>query len=106
MDQLHNTRVRGKNSNSPVIALTVETGSQLKTVRGRDAWALSELISSGSDGVTPIDRPAPRWSHYIFKLRRSGLNVETIDESHGGAFSGYHARYVLQTPIRIRELET
>jgi hypothetical protein len=85
---------------NPVTRLTVElaVGGSL-TVRGRDAWALNSLIENGAAGCTPIDCPAPRWSHYNFKLRGAGLNVETIDEAHGGAFSGTHARYVLRSTI-------
>lgn len=30
-------------------------------------------------------------------------NVETIDEKHGGAFAGTHARYVLRSPLRVIE---
>ena len=87
----------------PVVLLIVELDGQLKTIQGRDAWALSELISAGNAGVTPIDRPAPRWSQYIMKLRRAGFDIETIDEKHGGAFSGTHGRYVLHSQFRIIE---
>ena len=52
-----------------------------RIVIGRDAWALMSLIVAGHRGCTPIQRPAPRWSHYIFKLRRAGIGVETIDEA-------------------------
>jgi hypothetical protein len=88
----------------PVVALTVEVDGHLKTIKGRDAWALNELIAAGNRGVTPIERPAPRWSHYCWKLRRAGIAVETIDEPHGGAFAGHHARYRLQIPVRVVEV--
>lgn len=91
-------------SSNPVVRLTVQTAAgNTVTAKGRDAWALSALIDGGMIGVTPLDNPAPRWSHYVFKLRRAGLNVETIDEAHGGAFSGSHARYVLRTPVTVVE---
>ncbi|QRG07907.1 hypothetical protein EZH22_05940 [Xanthobacter dioxanivorans] len=73
------------------------------TVKGRMAWALHELVRAGELGCTPIERPAPRWSHYIFKLRKAGLAIETVDESHGGAYSGCHGRYVLRTPVLVIE---
>jgi hypothetical protein len=102
MHSLHESPVGGKN---PIVEITIELeGGDRKTFRGRDAWALGELISGGLVGCTPIERPAPRWSHYIFKLRRGGLNVETIDEAHGGAFSGQHARYVLRTSFKVIEI--
>ena len=86
---------------SPVISITVEVDGQFKVIKGRDAWALAELISAGNRGVTPIERPAPRFSHYCWKLRRAGIHIDTIDEKHGGAYAGTHARYVLRTSLRI-----
>lgn len=74
-------------------------------VKGRNAWALDALLRAGERGVTPIERPAPRWSHYVFKLREAGLIVETIDEPHAGTYSGYHARYVLRSAIEVLEEE-
>lgn len=77
-----------------------------RTVRGRDAWALAELLKAGSEGCTPIDTPGPRWSGYTHKLRKLGLNIETITEMHGGAFAGKHARYVLRSEIEVLETAT
>ena len=71
---------------------------------GRNAWALNQLISAGQRGCTPIDNPAPRWSHYVYKLRRGGIDVETIHEAHGGQFAGHHARYVLRSKLRVLEV--
>jgi hypothetical protein len=65
---------------------------------------LAKLICTGLVGVTPIERPAPRWSHYVFKLRRAGIHVETVDERHEGAFAGSHARYLLRSALRIVEV--
>lgn len=75
------------------------------TVHGRDAWALDQLIRAGAAGCTPITNPAPRWSHYVYKLRRAGIEVETITENHGGAYAGHHARYVLRVPVSIVQQE-
>jgi hypothetical protein len=93
-----------ENKGNPVVALTVEIGGGLKTIRGREAWALSELVSHGNVGVTPIERPAPRWAHYVHKLRRAGIHIDTVDEKHSGAFAGTHARYVLRSPLRVAEV--
>ncbi|MFG1278257.1 winged helix domain-containing protein [Xanthobacter autotrophicus] len=71
------------------------------SVKGRVAWTLAHLLQAGERGCTPIERPAPRWSDYVFKLRKAGLTVETIDEAHGGSYSGTHARYVLRTPVEV-----
>lgn len=66
---------------------------------GRNAWALISLIRAGDRGCTPIDNPGPRWSAYVFNLRQRGLDIETINELHGGPFKGTHARYVLRTAV-------
>ena len=80
--------------------LLTETGERVGvTVSGRDKWALSELIQAGERGCTPIDNPAPRWSAYVHGLRGLGAPIETIIETHGGPFSGNHARYVLRAIV-------
>lgn len=69
-------------------------------LRGRNAWALSELIREGKKGCTPIDNPGPRWSAYVFNLKHEyGLEIETINEPHKGPFPGTHARYVLHSSV-------
>ncbi|WP_423208738.1 winged helix domain-containing protein [Paracoccus yeei] len=68
-------------------------------IEGRDLWALERLIGAGAKGCTPITEPAPRWSAYIHKLRRAGIQIETRHEPHGGPFPGHHARYVLQSRV-------
>ena len=84
-----------------IVARVVPDGKPFK-VYGRDAWGLSELISAGNKGCTPIDNPAPRWSAYIHALRTErGLHIETVTELHGGQFSGHHARYVLHSQVQI-----
>ena len=77
------------------------------TVRGRYAWTLGHLIDAGERGVTPIERPAPRWSHYVFILRDEiGLAIQTVPETHGGNFSGRHGRYVLKSDVQVLERVT
>jgi hypothetical protein len=68
------------------------------------AWTLGQLITAGVTGCTPITHPAPRWSDYVFKLRREGLNIETVTEKHGGVYAGHHARYVLRTAVSVVEM--
>jgi hypothetical protein len=103
MRQLYERSVAG--NNNPIVAITVElSDGQRKTFRGRDAWCLAELIAGGLVGVTPIERPAPRWSHYIWKLKRAGVHIDTVYERHGGAYSGTHGRYLLRTALRIVEV--
>lgn len=72
---------------------------------GRDAWALQELVTASTQGVTPVERIGPRWSAYVFKLRKAGLSIRTIREAHDGPFPGFHARYVLLTPVFVEANE-
>lgn len=83
-------------------SITIEllSGARL-TFIGREAWTLRRLIEAGPAGVTTIDHPAPRWSHYIYKLRRAGLVITTDYEKHTGQFPGTHGRYRLQTVVRV-----
>jgi hypothetical protein len=78
----------------------VASGDVLR-FRGRDAWALHCLIVAGDAGCTPICHPGPRWSGYVFKLRRAGLDIETITEKHAAPYAGTHARYVLRTTVQV-----
>ena len=82
----------------------LDTDEVLST-KGRESWCLAHLVSTGTRGVTPIERPAPRWSDYVFRLRKRGLPVQTIDEAHGGTYRGTHARYRLDVPLAILEQE-
>lgn len=68
-------------------------------VKGRDAWALEQLIKAGAKGCTPIKQPAPRWSAYIHNLRALGVPIETVHEQHFGEYPGTHGRYVLQAKV-------
>jgi hypothetical protein len=70
-------------------------------VKGREAWTLDKLIEAGAKGVTPREFPAPRWSCYVARLRKRGLVIETIHESHLGAYPGRHGRYVLRTTLSL-----
>ncbi|MDM9629523.1 hypothetical protein QTL95_26930 [Rhizobium sp. S152] len=76
------------------------------TVSGRDAWALQRLIDAGARGFSSVENPAPRTSHYIWKLRRFGFAIETEHEPHGGAYPGTHARYRLHSEIKVLEGRT
>jgi hypothetical protein len=84
-----------------ITARIVPDGSPF-TVKGRDAWALAELVKAGQAGCSPIDHPGPRWSAYVFKLKRSHrLVIETRHEPHYGPFAGTHGRYVLLSKVEI-----
>lgn len=74
---------------------------QLVYVKGRNAWCLRELLDAGPKGCTPIERVGPRWSAYVFNLRKAGILVTTNYEEHGGDYPGRHARYVLVSRVRV-----
>ena len=91
-------------SNDVVELHVIVDGSPERKFNGRYAWALNELLQTGGKGCTPIERPAPRWSHYVFRLRREGVMIETIYETHAGAYAGTHARYVLRSKVEVRKV--
>lgn len=70
-------------------------------VVGRAAWALLSLMVAGAKGCTPVTRPAPRWSDYVFRLRKQGFNIETKDENHDGPYAGTHAIYILYDRVEV-----
>ena len=72
-------------------------------VTGQEARALEALIERGAAGVTSLEVAswAYRLGAYIFDLRHDyGLSIDTIREEHDG---GWHARYVLRSPVVIAE---
>lgn len=84
------------------VKIRLADGSQ-QTFAGREAWALKRLVDAGRVGVTTINHPAPRWSHYVYRLRKAGLTITTDYEQHKGDFPGNHGRYRLETPVAIIE---
>jgi hypothetical protein len=103
--RLRGTKLSPRRSRVLRVGLLDEAGNITTTLTfdGRDAWALDQLIQASTAGCTPIDNPAPRWSHYIWKIRRVGIVVETHDEPHGGAYAGHHARYELRSRLAVIE---
>lgn len=90
----------------PVTKIRFRLDGMERSENGRNAWALAELAKAGTDGLTPITMPGPRWSSYVLKLRKKGISIETQWEKHDGPYRGEHARYVLRSPIEILEIKT
>lgn len=88
------------------IRATLSLSEQSRTfeLKGRLGWAMVQLAEAGAKGVTPITRPAPRWSGYVFDLRELGIPIETIMEPHEGNYPGLHARYVLSCDAEVQPL--
>jgi hypothetical protein len=71
-----------------VIRISVRVGdSPVKTFRGRFAQTLALLIENGPAGLSSLESPGVRLSHYVFRLRRDGVPIETEDERHSGPYS-------------------
>ncbi|QJF51978.1 winged helix domain-containing protein [Roseobacter ponti] len=88
------------------IHVTLNLGEQPRSfnLNGRLGWAFFELHKAGKRGVTPIERPAPRWSGYVHDLRGMGIAIDTEMVPHGGTYSGHHARYRLACDAAVRVL--
>jgi hypothetical protein len=79
---------------------------EILQLAGRQEWALSHLLAAGATGCTPIGHPGPRWSDYVFKLRRRSLDIATLTEHHDGPFAGTHGRYILLSKVeRLTDLQ-
>lgn len=91
----------GKKSGAVYTVTNPNSQSFTLCLKGRNQWAMEQLIKSGNNGCTPLNSGAPRWSAYIHNLRSFGVEIRTITERHGGQFSGNHARYVLIAEVAI-----
>jgi hypothetical protein len=58
---------RAQDTRKPLLLVCIPDRPPQK-VAGRMAWALERLIQAGKNGVTTLEEPAPRWSHYIYQL--------------------------------------
>ena len=75
-------------------------------VKGQVARALFALVNAKRDGCTALEVSswAYRFSAYICVLRHDHkLDIQTIREEHA---HGWHARYVLHTPVQIESVIT
>lgn len=73
------------------------------TLVGREAWTCRLLLQAGKQGISSLNHPGARLSHYIFRLRSYGFAIETVYTKHGGEFPGSHAVYVNHSDIRVIE---
>jgi len=89
-----------------IILMRVRIGdAPVKTFRGRFAQTLALLVDNGPAGLSSLESPGVRLSHYVFRLRRDGVPIETQDERHSGPFAGRHGRYRLTAPVTVIERE-
>jgi hypothetical protein len=86
--------------NFPRVLAQVTDGATIRAT-GREGATLLKLISKGPVGVRAFDfdsGPAFRLGAYVFDLRGMGLSIRTDREDHA---TGWHAVYVLETPVTI-----
>jgi hypothetical protein len=89
---------------NPVVEMRASVdGKPEQKFVGRFAATLDALILANEGGLSPLDWPMPRWAHYVYRLRRDGVVIETVTEAHAGPFSGTHARYVLRSEVKVIE---
>jgi len=85
---------------TPKLTFTLGPDRELITTTGREAETLRLLIKTGPRGFTSGEASSLGWarrtSHYIFRLRRRGVEIETVRELIDGARVG---RYVLKSPV-------
>jgi hypothetical protein len=67
---------------------------------GQTAKAIRALVLAGKQGVTALEVAtwAFRLAAYCHCMRKHGLDIETIRETHEG---GWHGRHVLHTAVRL-----
>ena|SRR5215207_4184360 len=87
----------------PIVKLKIAVGDRALTFEGREADTLNRLVRRGGLGMTSIENHGPRISHYVMKIRRAGLVVDTVREPHDGGFPGKHGRHFLRSPVRVLE---
>ena len=98
-DFRRNTRTRTKESPKLEVRALGPAGPFL--VVGQVAKALLALVEAKARGRTALEVAswAYRFGAYIWTLRHEhGLAIETEREDHEG---GWHARYVLRTPVTV-----
>lgn len=82
-----------------LIAILQSDGSRrmVEVTGRRNIETLCRLVANPT-GITTLDHWARgvRLSHYIFKLRQYGFDIETIDEEHDGIRYG---RYCLRSRV-------
>jgi hypothetical protein len=54
---------------------------------------------AGPEGISSISYPGVRLADSVHKLRKSGINIKTKYEQHGGEFAGSHGIYILKSKV-------
>jgi hypothetical protein len=84
-----------------IVTARVRPAGEPFTVNGMVARTLLALEKAGAAGCTAheVASWAFRLGAYVHELRRdNGLSIQTVREEHPG---GWHARYVLHSPVDV-----
>lgn len=111
LTKLYLFRPRGNATGRPIRRLLVtfavtENSRDIEyQVRGKTARTLIALIEAKGEGVTGQETSLtfPLATHVLELQRHYGLSIRAEQEEHP---HGWHARYVLETPVRILRTES
>jgi hypothetical protein len=87
--------LRSERHQSYVKKLRIQMGGADSVILTFDDWLAWTLLCLIEAGVALFDWPAPRWSHYILKLREKGSVIAAVLTQHGGPYASRRGRYVL-----------
>lgn len=74
------------------------------TITGRrNCETLRRLVEVERRGLSSLDVPGQRLSHYVMQLRRAGLEIETVNENAGDGV--WYGRYVLRSTVVIPDAD-
>lgn len=99
----HSLVVTDREPGAPPVDLFNPTSRTIEVTGRRNIEALRHLIEAGQKGVSALDfwATGKRLSHYVFKLRGFGLEIETQDIQAGDGIT--YGRYILKGDIRIEQ---
>lgn len=103
----YNININNISQNAIVVYETELAPGTMKTATGRQAQTLYCLLCAGDKGITAaeVSSWALRLAVYVFKLRQDhGISIATVNEPNTDGI-GTHARYVLQTRVKIVEIK-
>lgn len=75
-------------------------------LEGHIGWTMAQLANAGAQGVATIENPAPRWSAYVYSLRKLEIQIETEMEPNYSHYPGQYTRYRLVCGVNVNALCT
>jgi hypothetical protein len=102
-DKLNLIETKCKKAKRIRVLASLPNGTPFETV-GQTARALLALVEQGERGITALEMGtwALRLGAYVHILRKIGIAIETIHETHN-VLGDWHGRYVLRCTVQILE---